>query len=135
MPRFFTKQVVMNGSASGGFLSNIPPVTRNLIIINVLIWAVEAIIPSFGDTIIRVLGLHYVAATQFNPIQIITYMFVHDNHSVIHVLFNMFTLWMFGRILEHVWGSRRFFVFYMICGLGAAVVQEVVWTLSWEHTY
>lgn len=125
----------MNGYSSGGFLGNIPPVTRNLIIINFLIWAIEAIFPSFGVTIIRTLGLHYVTASNFNPAQIITYMFIHDNHTVLHVLFNMFSLWMFGRILEQVWGPRRYLLFYMICGVGAAFVQELVWSFTWQQEY
>ncbi|MDE6295264.1 MAG: rhomboid family intramembrane serine protease [Muribaculaceae bacterium] len=125
----------MSGNSFSGFFSDIPPVTRNLIIINVLIWLVEAVMPSFGATIINTLGLHYVTASNFNPAQIITYMFIHDNHTVFHVLFNMFTLWMFGRILEHVWGSKRYFIFYMVCGIGAAVVQEAVWSLSYQQEY
>jgi len=93
------------------------------------------LIPRFGVTLIDKLGLHLVGSTLFNPIQIITYMFLHDQGNVLHVLFNMFTLWMFGRILEQVWGSRRFFMFYMVCGIGAALVQEGVWALTWRHDY
>lgn len=113
----------------------IPPVTKNLLIINVLIWLVEMIVPGFGATLINKLGLHYVGSALFNPVQVVTYMFLHDNHTVLHILFNMFSLWMFGRILEQVWGSKRYFVFYMICGLGAAVIQEGVWALTWKHEY
>lgn len=111
------------------------PVTRNLIIINFLLYAVEVVFPGFGTTLINKLGLHLVGAGSFNPIQIITYMFLHDNHTLLHILFNMFTLWMFGRILEQTWGSRRYFIFYMVCGIGAAVVQETVWLLTWKHEY
>ncbi len=125
----------MNGNSSGGFLGHIPPVTRNLIIINFLIWAIETIFPSFGNTIIRTLGLHYVTASNFNPAQIITYMFVHDDHTVLHVFFNMFSLWMFGRVLEQVWGSKRYLLFYMICGIGAAFIQELVWSFTWQQEY
>ena len=71
----------------------------------------------------------------FNPAQILTYMFVHDQGNILHVLFNMFTLWMFGRILEQVWGSKRFLFFYLVCGVGAAIVQEAVWALTWRHEY
>lgn len=110
-------------------------VTRNLIIINFLIYLVEIIFPSFGNTIIDKLGLHLIGSSSFNPIQIITYMFVHDKHTMLHILFNMFSLWMFGRILEQTWGSRRYFMFYMVCGIGAAVVQEAVWLLTWKHEY
>lgn len=113
----------------------IPPVTKNLIIINILIWLVEVLIPNFGNVLVDKLGLHLIGATMFNPIQTITYMFLHDQGTIMHVLFNMFTLWMFGRILEQVWGSRRFFMFYMVCGIGAAVVQETVWILTWQHEY
>lgn len=111
------------------------PVTRNLIIINFLLYAVEVFIPNFGTTLINKLGLHLVGSTAFNPIQIITYMFLHDQRSLLHILFNMFSLWMFGRFLENVWGSKRYFMFYMVCGIGAAITQEVVWLLTWKHEY
>lgn len=118
------------------FLKEIPPVTKNLIIVNLIIWLAMVLFPNqIGYFITNRLGLHYVTASLFNPAQLITYMFVHDSHNFLHILFNMFTLWMFGRILEQVWGSRRFFVFYMICGIGAALVQEGVWALTWEHGY
>lgn len=125
----------MFGNSRGGFMASIPPVTKNLIIINVVIWVVEAVFSGFSDTIIRVLGLHLVGASHFNPIQIITYLFVHSPSSPFHVFFNMFTLWMFGSTLEQLWGSKRFFVFYFVCGIGAGIVQEIVWSLSWSHEY
>ena len=112
-----------------------PPVTKNLIIINFLIYAVELLFPGFCHTMIDKLGLHLVGASEFNPIQVITYMFLHDQHSFLHILFNMFSLWMFGRILENTWGSKRYFMFYMVCGIGAAIVQEAVWMLTWKHEY
>lgn len=125
----------MNGNFFGGGISGIPPVTRNLIIINILVWAVGAILPDFGAVLETRLGLHYVGAQDFNPVQIITYMFLHSRSSIFHLLFNMFTLWMFGRVLEQVWGSQRFLFFYMVCGIGAALVQEGVWALTWQHEY
>lgn len=125
----------MYGSNRGGFLASIPPVTKNLIIINLLVWLAEALFPRFADTIIRVGGLHLFSASLFNPVQIITYMFIHSPSSVAHVLFNMFTLWMFGSTLERVWGSKRFIIYYFICGIGAAVVQEIVWSLTYMHDY
>lgn len=121
---------------SRGGWSSMPPVTKNLILINALIWVVEFVFPQFGSNgIIRHLGLHYVGATNFNPIQIVTYMFVHDPHTLLHILFNMFTLFMFGPLLERVWGSKRFLLFYMVCGIGAALVQEGVWALTWFNDY
>ena len=118
---------------SAGF--RMPPVTKNLIIINIIVWLAEVVLPGFSGTLLRHIGLHYVGSDLFNPIQIITYMFAHDPASPVHIFFNMFTLWMFGRTLELVWGSRRFFLFYMVCGIGASFVQEAVWALSWEHDY
>lgn len=119
----------------GNVFRGMPPVTKNLIIVNFLLWLVEILIPNFGVTLINKLGLHYADSALFNPIQIITYMFMHDQGSVLHILFNMFTLWMFGRVLEQVWGSRRFFMFYMVCGIGAALVQEAVWAFTWKYEY
>lgn len=111
-----------------------PPVTKHLIIINILIWVIEIVFQKFGrEGIIGHLGLHYIGASGFNPIQILTYMFVHSQETFLHVFFNMFTLFFFGPLLERVWGSKRFFIYYMICGIGAALVQEGVWALTWKH--
>lgn len=118
-----------------GFLAAIPPVTRNIILINVIIWVAEIVSAKFGTVIINVLGLHFFGNPKFNPAQLITYMFVHDQYSFMHIFFNMFSLWMFGRLIEQVWGSRRFFIFYMVCGIGAALVQEGVWALTWQHDF
>ena len=113
-----------------------PPATLNLIIINVLIWAVAFIFRDFGtNTLVPKLGLHLFGAYDFNPVQIFTYMFVHSTDSIWHLAFNMFSLWMFGRILEQVWGTKRFLFYYMVCGVGAALIQEGVWALTWEHDY
>lgn len=123
----------MSGSFNSG---NWPPVTKNLIIINLIIWLVEFLFPQFGQNgIVARLGLHYVESDLFNPAQLLTYMFVHDPRNIMHVFFNMFTLWMFGRMLEHVWGSKRFLLFYMVCGVGGAVLQEIIWACTWEHDY
>lgn len=119
-----------------GFGRNIPPVTKNIIIINALIWLVEMIAPEFGHNgIIRHLGLHYVGASHFNPAQIVTYMFVHSNTTFFHILFNMLTLYFFGPWLERMWGAKRFLFYYMVCGIGAALIQEGVWALTWEAEY
>jgi len=121
-------------SASNWF-GSIPPVTKNIIIINLLLWLIEMIRPDFGQIIVNTLGLHFWEAGNFNPAQVITYMFLHSRSSIFHIFFNMFTLWMFGRILEQVWGAKRFFLFYMVCGIGAALMQELVWSVSWQHEY
>lgn len=125
----------MFGNRFGGFAASIPPVTKNIIIINLIVWVMEAIFPRFSSIVVNYFGLHYFLASGFNPVQPITYLFVHDPNSIFHVLFNMFTLWMFGSTLEAVWGSRRFFIFYFVCGIGAAFVQELVWAVSWFGDY
>lgn len=119
----------------GALWRSIPPVTKNLILINILIWLLQILIPGFDRWIVNHLGLHPVDASDFNPVQILTYMFLHDNHDIFSIFFNMFTLWLFGRILEDVWGSRRFFVFYMVCGIGTALVRECYWLLTFNHYY
>lgn len=119
----------------GGF-SSLPPVTKNIIIINALIWVVEMISPSFAQNgILRHMGLHYVGASHFNPAQIITYMFVHDQHTFFHVFFNMLTLFFFGPWLERIWGAKKFLFYYLVCGVGAALIQEGVWALTWKSEY
>lgn len=124
-----------NGYSTGGWWHSIPPVTKNLIIINLIVWLAEILVPNFSRTLVDILGLHMLGSSLFNPAQIFTYMFMHDPHSPAHILFNMFSLWMFGRILEQVWGSKRFLMFYLVCGVGAALVQEGVWELTWKGDY
>jgi membrane associated rhomboid family serine protease len=113
----------MNGYGRG--FSALPPVVKNLILLNVLMllanWASKSV---FGTDLNVILGLYYPKSDQFMPIQILTHMFMHGNF--LHLFFNMFALYMFGGILESVWGPRRFFIYYMICGLGAALVHETV---------
>lgn len=122
-------------NSANGWSAQFPPVTKNLIIINVIVWLVEMLVPGFGQTMVNKLGLHFFEGSMFNPAQVVTYMFLHSTQTITHLLFNMFSLWMFGRFLEQVWGSRRFLMFYMVCGIGAALIQELVWALTWEHEY
>ncbi|MCB0824404.1 MAG: rhomboid family intramembrane serine protease [Bacteroidales bacterium] len=108
----------------GGF-SILPPVVKNLLIINGLFFlATYAAGSSFGIDLIDTLGLHYFAADKFSPYQFITYMFMHG--GPMHIFFNMFALWMFGNALENVWGPKRFLIYYLITGIGAAIVHYVV---------
>lgn len=98
---------------------SIPPVIKNLIIVNVLFWVAEL---TFGDRFINLLALHHYQHPDFGIWQLVTYMFMHSR-EIFHILMNMFVLWMFGSTLEDVWGSKRFLIFYLICGVGAALVQ------------
>ena len=99
-----------------------PPVVKNLIIINGLVYMVTALLP-VGDTIMQYCALS-LGTPYFHTYQFITYMFLHANFE--HIFFNMFALWMFGRTLEQVWGPKRFLFYYMVCGIGAGLVQELV---------
>ena len=113
-----------------GFLESIPPVTKNLIIINLLFWVATLVCRKYGLDLVEYLGLHFPGATDFMPHQLITYMFMHDPSSFAHVFFNMFALWMFGRVIENVWGAKRFLIFYFVTGIGAGLMQELVWYFS-----
>jgi membrane associated rhomboid family serine protease len=108
-----------------GRASSTPPVVKNLIIINALMFlGAMAMDKAFNTDLNQVLGLHYLGSPLFHPYQIITHMFMHG--SIGHIFFNMFALWMFGKVLEQVWGSKRFFIYYMITGLGAVFLHSLV---------
>lgn len=109
-----------------GFFSNIPLVTKNLIIINVLFWVASLTLPKAGVDLIQWLGLHFPGTSNFYAFQFVTYMFMHDTQSIQHLFFNMFAVFMFGRVLESVWGSKRFLIFYFVTGIGAGIIQELV---------
>lgn len=105
---------------------NIPPVTKNLIIVNVLFWLATIILKQFGTDLYPILGLHFFLSEKFMLHQFFTYMFMHSTPGLGHIFFNMFALYMFGRVLESVWGPKRFLTFYLVTGVGAAVLQMVV---------
>ena len=112
-------------SGFGRGLSGIPPVVKNLILINVVMLIATFMASSvFNLDLVRVFGLHFPKSDLFKPYQIVTHMFMHG--GITHLFFNMFALFMFGRVLETVWGPKRFFIYYMVTGLGAAIVHETV---------
>ncbi|MFV0376848.1 MAG: rhomboid family intramembrane serine protease [Mangrovibacterium sp.] len=106
--------------------NSIPPVVKNLIIINVLMWLATMILRMRGFDLTGILGLHYIGSEAFRPYQLVTHLFMHDPTGFTHILFNMFALWMFGRVLESVWGPKRFFIYYFVTGLGAAALHMLV---------
>jgi membrane associated rhomboid family serine protease len=113
----------MNGFGRG-FLS-LPPVVKNIILINVLMLLADYAAKSvFGTDLTMVLGLYFPKSDHFMPLQIITHMFMHGGFW--HLFFNMYALFIFGQVLENVWGPKRFFIYYMVCGLGAAFIHESV---------
>ena len=101
------------------------PVTTNLIIINCILLLATVVFGSKGIDLNEWLGLHYYDAPKYNPLQMLTYMFMHGGFD--HLFFNMFSLYMFGRLLEMVWGSGRFITYYLVTGVGAAIIQQVAW--------
>lgn len=112
-------------------INSIPPVVKNLIIVNALMLLVTYIMSMRGIDLVNILGLHYVQSPEFNLYQLVTHMFMHG--GLMHLVFNMFALWMFGRVLESVWGPRRFFVFYFVTGLGAAVFYSFVNYIEFQY--
>lgn len=110
-------------------MNNLPTVTKNLLIINVLCFFGTIVARRYGIDVEALLGLHFFLADTFNPAQLITYMFMHANFQ--HIFFNMFAVWMFGRVLEQVWGPRRFLFYYILCGIGAALIQEGVYYMEY----
>ena len=117
------------------FFSRLPLVTKNLIIINFIIWLAELVFSKHfaGLDIHRYAALHYFESSDFNPAQLNTYMFLHANFM--HMFFNMFALFMFGTTIESTLGSKRFLFYYISCGLGAAIIQEITWYFTWESTF
>lgn len=104
---------------------DIPPVTKNLLIINVLVYFVCVLMPGLGASVDRFCGLHYFLSPDFHFWQPISYMFLHG--GFMHLFFNMFGVLMFGAIIERVFGSARYLLFYITVGIGAALVQEGVY--------
>lgn len=113
----------MNGYGRGFFA--LPPVVKNIIMINVLMLLASYASQSvFEIDLNSRLGLYFPKSEQFMPLQIITHIFMHG--GLWHLFFNMYALYIFGQVLENVWGPKRFFIFYIVCGLGAALTHESV---------
>jgi membrane associated rhomboid family serine protease len=120
----------MNGYGRGLF--GLPPVVKNIIMLNVLmLLAYYAANSVFGVDLNSLLGLYFPKSEQFKPIQILTHMFMHGGFW--HIFFNMYALYIFGGVLENVWGPKRFLIYYIVCGLGAALTHESVIFLQYNH--
>ena len=98
--------------------------TKNLLVVNVLAFIATFVLERSGIDLTRLLGLHFFLASEFHIYQFITYMFLHGGFT--HILFNMFALWMFGSVIERVWGPKKFLFYYIVCGVGAGFIQELV---------
>ena len=111
--------------------STFPPVIKNLLILNVLVYIAQVTFQNNQTfSIENNFALHDVHSVFFKPYQVITYMFMHG--GVDHIFFNMFALWMFGRTLENVWGAKRFLIFYIATGIGAAILHLIVLYIQME---
>jgi membrane associated rhomboid family serine protease len=108
--------------------NNFPPIIRNLIIVNVLVFVVLQL----GMGLTGKLQLYPVQDSHFQPYQIATHMFAHSPQIIFHIILNMFVLWMFGRILANLWGAERFLFFYFLCGIGAAALHLGIQYFVWE---
>ena len=107
-----------------GNFSELPEVVKNLLILNGLFFLATVSLNNLGIDLVKILGLHQFQSPEFRPHQLITHLFMHGNFT--HLFFNMFALWMFGKILENVWGSKRFLIYYMITGIGAASIHLLI---------
>ena len=108
--------------SNNSIFNQMPPVTKNLIIVNVIIFLAMALFPEeIGSTMNRHGGLHYYLSPDFIPTQFLSYQFIHADFM--HLFFNMFALFMFGMVIECIMGPKRFITYYLICGIGAGLVQ------------
>ena len=111
-------------------MNNIPTMTKNLLIVNFLTFVATWVLQLRGVDLTKLLGLHFFLASDFHFYQFFTYMFLHGSFT--HIFFNMFALWMFGAVIERVWGPKKFIFYYICCGIGAGVAQELVQYVSYS---
>lgn len=112
-------------------MNNIPSITKNLLIINVLAFFATWVFEKQGLDLTATFGLHFFMAKDFSFYQLVTYLFMHG--SFMHLFFNMFAVWMFGTVMERVWGPKRFLIYYLVCGIGAGIIQEVVQYINYVN--
>lgn len=117
---------------NNSIINQIPPVTKNLILVNVIIWLAMLLFPQeIGVMMDRHCGLHYYLSQDFIFTQFISYQFVHAGFQ--HLFFNMFALFMFGMAIESIMGPKRFITYYLICGIGAGLIQMGVNAIEFHH--
>ena len=113
-------------------MRNIPVVTKNLLLVNIIAFVATWMLQLRGLDLNDLLGLHFFMAADFQAWQLVTYMFLHSGFT--HILFNMFALWMFGVVIENVWGPKKFLFYYISCGVGAGIMQEIAQFFSFYFT-
>ena len=104
-------------------MNNIPVVTKYLLLTNIVVFLLQEVVKQWGIDLVALFGLHFFLADNFQLHQLFTYMFLHANLS--HIFFNMFALWMFGRLIESTLGARHYLIYYIVCGVGAGLCQEL----------
>lgn len=104
--------------------NNIPPVTKNLLLINITLYVVSMVLLNSGIDLFKILSGRYINSIFFEPYSVVTHMFMHSSHGLGHIFFNMFALVTFGSHLERIWGAKRFFIFYIASGLGAFLLYN-----------
>lgn len=121
----------MNERIELGSYNILPPIVKNLLIINGLFYFAKVLLLPRGIDMDLLFGLHYIEAPNFKIWQIFTYMFMHGNFG--HLFFNMFSLWMFGAAIENLWGSKKFLIYYLITGIGAAIIHYLIIYFQINH--
>lgn len=111
---------------------NLPPAIKMILVANIAVYLLDV---AFGSrfNLTDTFALHAPQSDLFRPMQLVTYMFLHG--SVTHIFFNMFAFVMFGRVLETVWGSKRFMLYYFVTGVGAALIQMLVTYIPLDHLH
>ena len=107
---------------------SIPVITKNLLIVNFLTFVATLVLERYHIYLSQIGGLHFFLDGNFHLYQFFTYMFIHSTQEgfMAHVFFNMFAVWMFGCVMENVWGAKKFLFYYIFCGVGAGIIQELV---------
>ena len=107
------------------FFANIPPAVKIILLINIAMFLLSQLVAvtNYID-LNKILGLYFFKSDLFRPYQIVTHMFMHG--GFMHILFNMYALWLFGQVIERVWGTKRFFIYYFITGFGAVILHSFV---------
>ncbi len=113
------------------FLYRIPRITRYILLINIAFFVITFILKVFNIDVIEYLAVFPIQSPFFRPYQVVTHMFMHGGFA--HLFFNMFALYMFGIVLENIWGEKRFLIYYFVCGIGAVAVNMLVQYFQLQH--
>ncbi len=115
----------MNGSLNQR--NSLPPVVKSLLIVSVASWLLVIFLKqAFQFNAIQYFALYSWESNYFKPWQLFTYLFLHDDSGIFHLVFNMFGLWMFGSVLERFWGAKRFLAYFLITGIGAGIIHLTI---------